>query len=263
MTKLRSGRLFYLFHLSVAILSYLFLYIPILILVIFSFNTERFPSAWTQFTLRWYEELLHATDLWRALFNSFIVSTMATVLSLILGIFFIFFCAQKIEVKRMAPFFYGNIIVPEIMLAISLLGYFTFFKVELGFTTLIIAHTILGLGFIIPMLYVKYAEIDAHLYEVSCSLGASSIQTFWKVTLPLLRPTLLVVGLLIFVLSFDDFVFSYFCSGTSVQNLSLYLLSMLRLGISPMINALSTFLFMLSGLLALICFSMRLRSRII
>ncbi len=243
--------------------SYLFLYLPILILIVFSFNTRSFPSPWDRFTFKWYHELFHSSALWHSFLNSLIVATFSTSLSLLMGIFLIFYHAQGGRVQKALPLFYGNLIIPETMLAISLLSYFTLFKIELGMPTLIVAHTVLGLGFVIPILYTRYLQLDGNLTEASEGLGASQFQTFVKVTLPLLRPTLIASGLLIFILSFDDFILSYFCAGTSVQTLSLYLLSLLQSGISPIVNALSTILLLLSALLVMVFFSPKIRSRIL
>lgn len=243
--------------------SYLFLYLPILTLIIFSFNTKSFPSPWDQFTFKWYHELFNASALWHSFTNSLIVACISTSLSLLMGIFLIFFRAQGGRIQKALPLFYGNLMIPETMLAISLLSYFTLFKIELGMPTLIVAHTVLGLGFVIPILYTRYLQLDRRLTEASEVLGASPLQTFFKITLPLLKPTLLATGLLIFILSFDDFILSYFCAGTSVQTLSLYLLSMLRSGILPIVNALSTILLLLSALLVMLFFSPKIRSRIL
>lgn len=249
--------------LTAVFLSYLFLYLPILILIIFSFNARSFPSPWDHFTLEWYHKLFQSSALWRSFSNSLFVAILSTSLSLLLGVFLIFFRAQGGRIQKALPLFYGNLIIPETMLAISLLSYFTLFKVELGITTLIVAHTVLGLGFVIPILYTRYLQLDHRLTEASEALGASPIQTFFKITLPLLRPTLLSAGLLIFILSFDDFILSYFCAGTSIQTLSLYLLSTLRAGVSPIVNALSTILLILSSLLVMLFFSLKIRSRIL
>ncbi|MCP5506250.1 MAG: ABC transporter permease [Chlamydiales bacterium] len=243
--------------------SYLFLYLPILILIVFSFNTKHFPAPWDQFTFKWYHELFNSSSLWRSFFNSLFVACISTSLSLLMGITLIFFRAQGGRIQKALPLFYGNLIIPETMLAISLLSYFTLFKIELGMPTLIVAHTVLGLGFVIPILYTRYQELDQRLTEASEVLGATPFQTFYKITLPLLRPTLLATGLLIFILSFDDFILSYFCAGTKIQTLSLYLLSMLRSGISPIVNALSTILLLLSALLVMLFFSPKIRTRIL
>jgi spermidine/putrescine transport system permease protein len=248
---------------SATVLAYLFLYVPITILIVFSFNTKSFPAPWDHFTLSWYYELFQTKEIWASFTTSLIVATASTLLSLSMSIFLIFFKATGGEVRKAIPLFYGNLIIPETMLAISLLSYFTFFHVELGMVTLIVAHTVLGLGFVIPILYTRYLQLDPRLNEASEVLGASPHQTFFKITLPLLKPTLIATGLLIFILSFDDFILSYFCSGTSVQTLSLYLLSMLRSGISPIVNALSTILLLLSSLLVMFFFSPKIRNRIL
>lgn len=248
---------------GVVFFAYLFLYLPIVILIVFSFNTRSFPAPWDTFTFKWYRELFHSSALWRSFINSLVVATSSTTLSLLMGIFLIFFRVQGGKIKRALPLFYGNLIIPETMLAISLLSYFTLFKVPLGMPTLVVAHTVLGLGFVIPILYTRFLQLDRRLTEASEALGASPLQTFFKITLPLLRPTLMATGLLIFILSFDDFILSYFCAGTSVQTLSLYLLSMLRSGISPIVNALSTLLLLLSGALVILFFSPKIRTRIL
>jgi spermidine/putrescine transport system permease protein len=145
-----------------------------------------------------------------------------------------------------------------------LLGFFTLISIPLGLTTLVLAHTVLGLGFVIPIIYARFLELDYRMTEASLVLGATPMQTFFKVTLPLLRPSLIVTGLLIFIISFDDFILSYFCAGSTSQTLSLYILSMLRSGISPIVNALSAVLLLFSSILVLLffTFSQKTRTRI-
>lgn len=240
-------------------LIYLFLYAPIIVLVTYSFNTKAFPSNWEGFTLHWYKELYHSSELWTSFFVSLIVATASTVLSLAMGALLVFFRASGTRIGKLLPLFYGNLVIPETVLAIGLLSYFTLFDIPLGLSSLIIAHTVLGLGFVVPVLYMRYLNIDPRLEESSTMLGASPTQTFLRIILPLLRPTMIACGLLIFILSFDDFILSYFCAGTSVQTLSLHLLSMIRTGISPVVNALSVVLLLLSSTLVLLFFSPKLR----
>ncbi len=243
-------------------LVYMFLYVPLVVLVVFSFNTERFPAPWKEFTWHWYQELFHSPFLWESFQNSIIVAVSSTAISLLLGVLLLFWAFQESRVDRWLAFFYGNLVIPETVLAVSLLGFFTFSGVPLGFTTLIIAHSVLGLGFVIPILYAKYQELDARLTEASLDLGATSLQTFRKIILPLLTPTIIAVSLLVFVISFDDFILSYFCAGSSSQTLSLYIFSMIRIGVSPVVNALSTLLLVLSSTFVLIFFSLRTKTRI-
>lgn len=243
----------------VTILTYLFLYAPIAVLITYSFNSKGFPSPWDEFTFKWYVELYHAEDLWASFRTSLIVACSTTFLSLVMGVLLVYYQASGARVKHLLPLFYGNLIVPETVLAISLLMFFSLFGIPLGYTSLIIAHTILGLGFVVPVLYMRYSNLDTRLEESSYALGASHRQTFFKITLPLLRPAIMACGLLIFILSFDDFITAYFCAGTKIQTISLHLLSMIRIGISPVVNALSAVLFVLSSLLVLLFFSTKQR----
>ncbi|MBS0620941.1 MAG: ABC transporter permease [Verrucomicrobia bacterium] len=242
--------------------TYLFLYVPIIVLLVFSFNTEGFPSPWTEFTWKWYQELFHATHLWDAFSNSLIVAISSTLISLTMGVFLIFYAAQGGRIGRFLTLFYANLVIPETVLAVSLLGFFTLISIPLGLVTLVLAHTVLGLGFVIPIVYARFLELDQRMTEASLVLGATPMQTFFKVTLPLLRPSLIATGLLVFIISFDDFILSYFCAGSSAQTLSLYILSMLRSGISPIVNALSAVLLVLSSALVLLFFSLKTRTRI-
>ena len=242
--------------------TYLFLYVPIVVLLVFSFNTEGFPSPWREFTWKWYYELLHSSHLWHAFNNSLVVAIFSTLISLTMGVFLIFYGAQGGRVGNYLSLFYGNLVIPETVLAVSLLGFFSLLSIPLGLGTLILAHSVLGLGFVIPIVYARFLELDHRMTEASLVLGATPVQTFFKVTLPLLRPSLIATGLLVFIISFDDFVLSYFCAGSTAQTLSLYILSMLRSGISPVVNALSAVLLVLSSFLVLIFFSLKTRTRI-
>jgi spermidine/putrescine transport system permease protein len=241
--------------------TYLFLYVPLITLLVFSFNTEGFPSPWHEFTFKWYRELFHAGQLWGCFLNSLLIAICSTGISLTMGILLLFYAAQGGRIGQFLTLFYGNLVIPETVLAVSLLGLFTLIAVPFGFGTLILSHTVLGLGFVIPILYARFLDLDYRMTEASLVLGATPMQTFFKVTLPLLRPALIVSGLLVFILSFDDFILSYFCAGSTSQTLSLYILSMLRSGISPLVNALSAFLLLLSGLLVYALFKITTKAR--
>lgn len=246
----------------VVICTYLFLYIPIIVLFAFSFNSKPFPATWDNFTIKWYQELFNSSELIESLLNSFLVAITSTAISLTMGVLLIFFRASGGKVSRFLPMFYGNLVIPETVLAVSLLTFFSIFSVPLGLPTVVVSHAVIGLGFVIPIVYTRYLELDPKLKEASLILGASPLKTFFKITLPLLRPSLISTGLLIFIISFDDFIITYFCSGTSFQTLSLYLFSTIRTGISPVVNALSAFLLVLSGMFALVFFSPKLKARI-
>lgn len=247
--------------LAIVAAIYLFLYVPIFVLLVFSFNTEHFPAPWSGFTFKWYHELFSSSYLWKAFGNSLIVATFSTLISLVAGVGIVFYAAQGGRIGKMLGMFYGNLIIPETVLAVSLLSFFILIDIPLGLTTLILAHTVLGLGFTVPIIYARFCDLDYTLTEASLDLGATPLQTFFKVTLPMLRPTLITTALLIFILSFDDFVLSYFCAGSTAQTLSLYILSMIRTGVSPVVNALSAILLVLSSFLVLMFFSLKTKVR--
>ncbi|MBS0585055.1 MAG: ABC transporter permease [Verrucomicrobia bacterium] len=240
-----------------------FLYLPMLVLLIFSFNAKAFPAPWDHFTLHWYYELFAHKELWRSFGNSCLIAIVTTFFCLTLSIFMIYYLSKGGRIKKMLPLFYGNLIVPETILGVSLISYFTLLNVPLGLFPIIIAHSIVGLGFMIPVLYVRYRDIDNNIFEASRVLGASSLQTFIWITLPLMRPALLTTGLILFILSFDDFILAYFCSGPSVQTLSLFLVSSIRYHISPVVNALASLLFLLTALFVLIFSSIRKKEKIL
>ena len=244
---------------------YLFLYIPIFVLIVFSFNSRSFPAPWRAFTLDWYHELFRSSELWHAFFTSLFVATLSSILSLTLGALLIFFRSCGGKVGKFLPIFYGNLLIPDMVLGVGLLSYFTLFHIPLGLPSLIVSHSVIGLGFVVPILMTRYRNLDEKLKEVSFDLGATPLQTFFRITLPLLKPVMITTGILIFVLSFDDFILAFFCSGTKVQTLSLYLLSLLRGEISPVVNALSSIMFLLTGLLVTLffIFNRKPRSRII
>jgi spermidine/putrescine transport system permease protein len=234
--------------------AYLFLYLPILVLSIFSFNDSPAPSQWAGFSLRWYKALLNNPDILEAFQVSIIVALSSTVLSVILGTCFVV-SSKWWQSDRLFSLLYANLLLPEIILGMGILSIFTFFSIPIGYGSLITGHTILGLGFVVPIIRSRFLELDPILTEASLDLGASYLQTFRRVLLPLLMPSLVASSLLVFTLSLDDFLIAFFCSGPSVQTLSVYVYSMARLGIDPTINAISTgFLVISSIVVFLLCF---------
>jgi len=246
----------------VVCLAYLFLYLPIFVLVIFSFNDASFSIEWVGFSLRWYEKLIHSKEILEALKTSVIVALVTTFLSLFLGTCFVV-ASKWWRSSFLTSLFYSNILLPEIVLAIGILSIFTFFQIPLGYGSLIAGHTLLGLGFAIPIIKARFVELDPVLTEASLDLGATYFQTFRKVIIPLLMPSLLASGLLVFTLSMDDFLISLFCSGPTVQTLSVYVYSMIRTGIDPMINAISTCFLVISSLLVLLLCSFKVVDQVI
>ncbi len=249
----------YIFPFFVALL-YLFLYIPLIILTIFSFNDNRLRFDWAGFTTKWYVLLWNSNEVWHALQNSLIVATASVILCLSMSALFVFF-GKQVYVRRALLLFYGNLALPEIVLAVGLMSLFYFFYVPLSLTTLIAAHTVLGLGYVVPIIYDRYIELDKRYMEASLDLGATHWQTFTRVVLPLLAPSLLVAALLVFIISFDDFVLSFFCASGSTQTLPMYIFAMIRSGSSPIVSALSTLLLVVSGIVVLILLALSSKKR--
>jgi spermidine/putrescine transport system permease protein len=234
---------------------YFFLYLPILVLVLFSFNDARFVYQWSGFTLDWYYELFRSTEVWIALKNSLIIASCASFLSLVMGVLLVWGLFKRSKI--LLPIFYITVMIPDVVVAVGLLSFFTLLYVPLGLTTLIVGHTLLGLGFVVPILYSCFDDLDYCLIEASLDLGATMWQTFTKIVLPVLKPSLIASGLLVFIISLDDFLIAFFCAASDSQTLSLYIFSMVRLGLSPLINALSVFLLLISCVFVLIFSSLR------
>lgn len=241
--------------------AYLFLYIPLLVLTVFSFNKVTFPYRWAGFSIRWYQELFSSSEILMATKNSLIVGLAAVFLSITLGLLFVVWSSKK-GLRGLMGIFYPNLVVPEIVLAVGLLSFFIFFNVPLGLTSLIVGHTLLGLGYAVPIIYARFESLDQRIIEASLSLGATHRQTFFKVMLPMLSPALIAAGLLVFILSLDDFLLAFFCGGSSAQTLSLYIFSMIRSGVSPVVNALATLMLVISSLLVIVFCSLKAKEQV-
>ncbi|MBN1549768.1 ABC transporter permease [Candidatus Babeliales bacterium] len=243
------------------LVSYVFLYVPIIILVIYSFNDAALSFTWSGFTTKWYRHLIHEPELLRALYNSIVVAALAVVFSLTLSFLFVFY-NKRARLARYVSLFYGGAVLPDIVMAVGLLSFFGFFKISLGITTLVVGHTLIGIAFALPIIRARFEEIDVRVLEASADLGASERQTIFKVLIPILRPALLSAGLLVFIISMDDFLVSFFCTGSETQTLPLYIFSMIRLGVSPVINALSTVLLAVTSAVVMVLSSFNIKSRI-
>ena len=240
------------FFLPIAVLGmYCFLYIPIIVLVLFSFNASPTPYIWGGISTRWYQELFESVEVLQALKNSLIVAFSTVVLSLVMGVLLVVYSARG-RLNKLFGLFYGSLATPEIVLAAGLLSLFSFFSISLGLVTLIAGHTLIGLGYVVPMIYDRFMAIDYRLTEASLDLGATRAQTIIHVIIPLLVPTMLASGLLVFIISLDDFIIAFFCAGASVQTLPMYIFAVLRSGVSPIVNALSVMLLLVSSILVLL-----------
>ena len=232
-------------------LVYLFFYLPIIVMVLFSFNDAEVSTHWAGFSLRWYKNLFNSPEILNAFKSSIIVALSSTFISVVAGTCFVIASSSCLP-SFFNNIFYANIMLPEIVLAVGILSVFASFNIALGYGSLIIGHTLLGIGFVIPIVRARYHELDPIFTEASLDLGATYFQTLRKVTIPLLAPALIASSLIVFTLSLDDFLISFFCSGSDVQTLSTYVYSKVQSIVDPTINALSACLLLASSILVLL-----------
>jgi spermidine/putrescine transport system permease protein len=243
----RGGRLFGLWTAALAV--YAFLYLPLAVVVIFSFNDSLLNAEWVGFTTRWYGQLFENTEMLRAAANSLIialgVATLATVLGSMAGI-----ALQRWQsgFLRALPFLVlAPVAMPEILLGVSLLLFFRqVLDLTLGLVSILVAHITFSIGFVAIIVRVRLAGLDESLFEAARDLGASPWQTFRWVTLPLILPGILAGFLMSFTLSIDDFVITFFVAGVGVTTLPLQIYSMIKVAVSPEVNAVSTLLMALT-----------------
>jgi spermidine/putrescine transport system permease protein len=237
--------------LAVAGTVYLFLHLPILVLMAFSFNDSKFSVDWRGFTLQWYHRLLERPDIIGGLRVSLIVGTLATLISAVLGTMVALALARhRFRGRRVFEgFLYLPIVTPEIVVGISLLILFALVKLPLGITTITIAHVAFCISFVVIVVLARLDGMDENLEEAAMNLGADEITTFWRVTVPQLWPGILAGALLAFTISFDDFVITSFVSGSGSSTLPMVVYGMVRKNIEPSINAISTIILVVTALL--------------
>lgn len=236
------------------IFGYIFLYAPILILIVFSFNSSRFVSSWESFSFRWYGELFQDAAMGAALKNSLIVAVASTIISTVFGTMVSLAMERRRFPGKMAfdALLYLPIIIPDIAMAVMLLLFFVLSKFGLSLVTITISHVAFNVSFVAVVVRARLVGFDRSLEEAAQDLGANELQTFWHVTLPLLMPGILGGALLAFTLSLDDFVITFFTSGVGSTTLPLRIYSMVKLGVTPEINAISTLLVLASMTLLLL-----------
>ena len=223
-------------------LVFAYLYIPVLILVVFSFNTQRLNLYWEGFTLDWYVRLAQDTRVILAAQNSFVVALVSTSVSTVLGTGAALALVRSPLLVRLSTqaLLLSAIIVPDVVLGIALLVLFSTLGVTLGLDTVIVAHILLGTPFVALTVRTRLAGYDASAEEAAMDLGATELVAFWRVTLPTIWPGVLSGALLAFTLSLDDYVVTLFTAGPGATTLPLRVFSMVRTSITPEINALST-----------------------
>ncbi|MEF3272945.1 MAG: ABC transporter permease [Chloroflexus sp.] len=254
-----------------SILVYLFLYAPIILLVIFSFTRDEFGVRWTGFTLDWYIRLFNNPRMMGAAWNTLVVATISTIVSTIIGTLL----AMAMERYRfrgrgaVEGLIYLPIVVPEIVMAVALLAFsaivFDLIKLVTGETlrrslaTVTIGHIAFSISFVVVVVRTSLKNFDRRLEEAAADLGADSWNIFWRITFPLILPGIVGGALLAFTLSLDDFIISLFLSGPGTSLLPVEVYNRVRRAVTPEINAISTLMLLLS--MALVAISQLLQRR--
>jgi len=230
-----------------ALAVYAFLYVPLAVVVIFSFNDSKLSAEWVGFTTGWYRKLFENEEMLAATVNSlviaFVAAGIATVLGTMAGIAMHRYRSKVLPLLVLTP-----IAMPEILLGVALLIFFisTFGAESLSLATVIVAHTTFCIGFVAIIVRARLAGMDESIFEAARDLGATPWQTFRLVTLPLIRPGIVAGALMAFTLSIDDFVITFFTAGAGVPTLPLTIYTMIKIAVTPEVNALSTLLMLIT-----------------
>lgn len=232
----------------------LFLYAPIIVLVIFSFNESKNRTNWTGFSFKWYLELVKDQDILQALKYTFLIALISAIVATIIGTLAAIgmYKMGRLSFSIVKNITYIPVLNPDIVTGIALMLLFVFVKFEMGFTTMLLAHITFCIPYVILSVLPKLKQTDKSVYEAALDLGATPFIALYKIIVPIIKPGIITGFLLAFTLSVDDFVISYFTSGDGIENLSMVVFSMARKGINPTINALSTLIFTVVMILLLI-----------
>lgn len=235
---MKKSKLSYFYLAAITIL----LYLPILLVVVYSFNESRISSVWGGFSFKWYDILFNDTAMFEALKNSVILALCASILAALIGtLAAVGFTKIKPHTKGLVEYISMiPIMIPEIILGMVFMVYFAMIGMRFGMTTLILAHTAFCIPYNYMMIKARLVGMDKSLEEAAKDLGASEIRVFFDITLPLLAPAILSGVLLSFAMSFDDVIISLFVTGVNVNTLPIKIYTQIKTGVTPEINALCT-----------------------
>jgi putrescine transport system permease protein len=242
------------FNLAAIVLGLAFLYLPIVILVIFSFNASRLVSVWGGWSTRWYAELAGDAALLDAAFISlrvaFVAATAATILGTLAAVGLVRFGRFRGRLM-FAAMIYAPLVMPEVITGLSMLLLFVTLSIDRGFWTVVIAHTTMAMCFVAVIVQARLADFDMSLEEAAMDLGAPPLRTFLSVTLPLILPAIAAAWMLAFALSLDDLVIASFTTGPGATTLPIRIYSEVRLGVKPEMNAVCTIMIGVVGLVVI------------
>ncbi len=238
-----------------AILAYVFLYAPLVIVIVYSFNDSRLNAQWVGFTLEWYRKLFADEEMLIAARNSLVIGLVASAVSTVLGTM-AGYAMYRFKLRVLPVMVIAPIAIPEILMGVSLLIFFVVINLTLGLVSITIAHIAFCIGFVAIVVRSRLAGMDESLVEAARDLGATPWRAFRLITLPLIMPGVIAGALMAFTLSIDDFVVTYFTAGADALTLPLKIYTMVKISVTPEVNAVSTLLMLLT--LALIVVASRL-----
>jgi spermidine/putrescine transport system permease protein len=235
-------------------LVYVFLYTPIAVLMILSFNKAGLPTAWTGFSTDWYGRLLESPKIIAAAKNSLIVAVVSAFIATTIGTLLALGVERRKASAGLDALLFSPMIIPDIVLAIALLSFFTLIKFTLGLHSIILAHVVFNIAFVCAVVRARLKSFDWALTEASRDLGATALATFRHITFPLIWPAVVAAGLLAFTLSIDEFIIAYFTAGAGQGSttLPMQIYAMIRFGVTPEINAMATIVLLMSFILVLL-----------
>jgi spermidine/putrescine transport system permease protein len=235
-------------------LVYLFMYLPIAVLIVFSFNDSRYRGSWEGFTWKWYIELFKDRSIMDALRNTILIAVLSSLSATVLGTMAaIGIHSMRPKVKKfLVNVTYLPVTYPEIVIGVSLLALFVGIGLPLGLWSIVLAHVTFCVPFVVIAVLPKLYQLNPNLEEAAMDLGATPSQAFWKVILPEIMPGVMTGMLLSFTLSLDDFLISFFTTGSGVNTLAIKIYSMTKVGVTPKINALTTIIFVTMLILLLV-----------
>lgn len=231
-----------------ALAVYGFLYLPLLIVVIYSFNDSKLNAEWVGFTWKWYDALFHNREMLTAAGNSLIIATSSAIIATVLGTL-AGMAMYKYRLKLLPGLVLAPIAMPDILMGVSLLLFFIMLNMSLGLISITLAHITFCIGFVALSVQARMSSIDRSLTEAARDLGATPWRCFRKITLPLLAPGIIAGALMAFTLSIDDFVITFFVAGVGSSTLPLQIYSMVKIAVTPEVNAISTLLMLLTLIL--------------
>jgi spermidine/putrescine transport system permease protein len=227
------------FIIITGVIGYLFLYIPLIIVILFSFNESRVNVGWIGFTFKWYKILFVDKALLGAALNSLIIATISSFLSIILGSM-AGIALHKYKIPLLSALVLIPVAAPELLVGIALLLFFILMNFTLGIASIIFAHTAFCISFVAIAVKTRMHGMDDSILDAARDLGANKLKTFYLVLLPTIFPGIIAGGLMAFTLSIDDFMITFFTAGPDSTTLPLAIYSMLKMGVTPEINAVST-----------------------